>query len=182
MKRPFSTRIFLPLLALWALAGCILVDDFSEAWNESKPDYCLTKIAESLYYADFRRDPEGKDMTALARGWSLNGNHFLLLKKDAADKGGRLYRFEVENGFFRRYRLNPTMREAFQKEYPSYPTTISFPFDTVTLSTLDAPTLKLLGEIAAKPDYWEIEDQTMYNTMRNPHCRFEDRDLSKLKD
>jgi len=162
------------------LAGCILVDDFDTVWNEAKPDTCLSKIAESLYYSELRRNPQGKDINQLARGWTFNKQNFLLLKKEPTDKGGRLYRFNVVHGIFQRYRLNPTMREAFEKNYPN--ATVILKQDTVTIETLDAASRALLAEILTKPDYWEIEDQTMYNVYRNPECRFDDRKNEPVKE
>jgi len=168
----------LSLFAALLLSACILVADFGAAWEEAKPDICLTKIAESLYYAEYRRDPTGKDMAELARGWSIGDASFLLLKKDAKEAGGRLYRFNVVNGIFQRYRLNPTKRKEFERDHPNAP--VSLARDTVTLKQMDDASRKLLAEIAAKPDYWEIEDQILYNTLRNPLCRFEDRNLKTL--
>ncbi|MFM9889970.1 MAG: hypothetical protein ACKVOE_04895 [Rickettsiales bacterium] len=165
------------LSAVLLLSGCILVDDFGHAWTESKPDSCLKKIAESLYVEEFRRNPDGVDIDAVAHGWTSGGHHYLLLKQNADDRGGRLYRFHVINGIFQRYRLVPTMREQFAHDYPNAP--VSLKRDTVSLTQLNPDTEKLLAEIAAKPEYWEVEDQTLYNTLRNPACRFDDRDLSK---
>lgn len=171
-------RFVAPLLALLMLAGCILVDDFSSAWNTAVPDSCTTKIAESLYYSEFRRDPEGKDISSLAHTLTLGKYHFLLLKQSAEDAGGRMYRFQVVNGIFQRFRLNPSMKKTFLKDYPN--ASVSFAHDTVNLATLGATETKLLAEIAGKAEYWEIEDQTLYNVLRNPLCKFEDRDLKAL--
>ena len=175
------TRKFLPLLALTLLSACILVDDFGGAWTESKPDPCLSKIAAAIYFTEFQREP-GNDIDAIAHGWSIGDKHFLLLKKNANDKGGRLYRFQVVEGqpspIFQRLRLAPTMRATFEHDYPQAP--VSLHHDTVTLDTLDAPQKKLLADIAAKPEYWEIEDQAMYNPIGNPTCLFDLRDLSHL--
>lgn len=164
---------------LMALSACILVDDFGGIWKKATPDICLTKIAESLYYSEFRRDPAGKDMSQLARGWSQDGFHYLLLKKEAEDAGGRLYRFRVINGIFQRYRLNPTVRDSFEKSYPN--AAVSLANDTVKLKSMTPESVKLLTEIASKSDYWEIEDQTLYNTALNPFCRFEDRNLTAVE-
>ncbi len=177
MSSVFRRFSLLAVLAL--LCGCILVDDFGAPWKAAKPDMCVSKIAQSLYYTEFRRDPAGKDMDTLAHAWTVDGQHYLLLKQDVADKGGRMYKFTVVQGIFQRYRLNPTMRAQFEKDYPNAP--VSLARDTVTLKSLDAATIKLLTDIGSKQDYWEIEDQTLYNTLLNPECRFEDRDLKALK-
>ena len=175
------TKKLLPLLACTLLSACILVDDFADAWTQSQPDPCLSKIAQSLYYSEFQRDPGERDIDALAHGWRLGDRNFLLLKKEIADKGGRLYRFDVIDGqpspIFRRFRLAPTMRKAFERDYPNAP--VSLKHDTVTLDTLDAKTEKLLADIAHRPEYWEVEDQAMYNPIGNPTCRFDTRDLTK---
>ena len=176
MKRPIA----IILSALLFLTGCLLVDDFDSAWNDAKPDTCLSKIAESLYYSELRRDPQGKDMSQLVRGWVLGNAKFLLLKQEPSDKGGRIYRFNVVHGIFQRYRLNPTMREQFKKDYPT--ANVLLKEDTVTIKKLDAPSRKMLSEIADKSDYWEIEDQTLYNPIRNPLCLFEDRKGKDLKE
>jgi hypothetical protein len=176
MSRTALLRRFIPVMALaLLLAACILVDDFGEAWTQGKPDICLSKIAESLYYSEYRRDPAGKDMSQLAHAWVLDGHNFLLLKKDASDKGGRMYRFQVINGIFQRFRLVPTMRGQFEHDYPNAPVDLSR--DTVTLKIINPQTEKLLDDIASRPEYWEVDDQTLYNTMRLPvdECHFEDR-------
>ncbi len=164
---------------LFLLCSCILVDDFSPKWAEGKTDICTNKIASGLYYSEFRRDPEGKDMNTLAHEVVIGGQHFLMLKQNADDKGGRMYRFTVVNGIFQRYRLNPTMKETFEHDYPNAP--VSLAHDTVTLEKLGPQEVKLLADIANKPDYWEIEDQILYNTALNSLCIFEDRDLDKLR-
>jgi len=171
-------RFYTPLLAVLLLSGCILVEDFSPAWKTAKPDSCISKIASSLYYSEFRRDPEGKDMKELAKVMTLGNHHFLMLKQGTADAGGRMYRFGVVNGIFQRYRLNPAMKKTFRETYPNAP--VSFRNDTVTLAKLGNEETKLLTAIADKPDYWQVEDQTLYNTALNTLCRFDDRDLKKL--
>ncbi len=127
-------RILVPLAALMALSACILVDDYAPQWDNAKTDSCTAKIAQSLYYSEFRRNPDGKDMSALARTFKLDKFQFLMLKKDAADKGGRMYRFQVVNGIFQRYRLNPAMKKTFEQEYPNAP--VSLAHDTVVLTYL----------------------------------------------
>lgn len=179
MQNSVIRRIIVPIAALLALSGCILVDDFAPAWNTAKTDSCTSKIAESLYYSEFRRDPTAKDMKEHARTITLEKFHFLMLKKDADAKGGRMYRFGVSNGIFQRYRINPTMRKQFETDYPNAP--VSFANDTVNLAQLGAEEMKLLAKISASPDYWEIEDQTLYNPLRNPLCIYEDRDLAALE-
>ena len=176
MNRYFIRRIMAPLALLVALSGCILVDDFAPKWQAGKTDSCTNKIAQSLYLSEFRRDPEGKDMKELARSFSINNMHFLMLKKSSADAGGRMYRFGVVNGIFQRYRLDPSMKRAFEISYPNAP--VSLAHDTVTFTKLGADEMKLLGEISGKTEYWEIEDQTLYNVLRNPTCIYEDRDLA----
>jgi hypothetical protein len=166
-------RRCLAMMALLLLGGCILVDDFGAQWNKGVADNCVSKIAESLYYTEFRRDPADKDMANLAHTITVGDAHFLMLKKNAEDKGGRMYRFVVAGKsyyIFQRFRLDPTMREPFEKEHPNAP--VSLAHDTVTLAQLGDAEMKLLAEISAKPEYWEIEDQTLYNTMKNPTCQF----------
>jgi len=178
MNRHRFKRFLVPVLAVLMLNACMLVEDFSAVWQKADADSCTSKIAEALYYTEFRRDPSGKDMATVARTITLGDKHFLMLKMDAADKGGRMYRFGVVNGIFQRYRLNPTMRKTFEAAYPKAP--VSLKNDTVTFATLGEPVIKLITEISAKPEYWEIEDQTLYNVMRNPACKYEDRDLNAL--
>ncbi len=164
------------LSALLLLSACILVDDFTPQWNDGKTDSCTAKMAQALYYTEFRRDPEGKEINDLAREFTIDKFHFLMLKEAAADKGGRMYRFGVVNGIFQRYRLNPAMKKQFEQEYPNAP--ISLAHDTVEVKSLDAEVMQLLTAINAKSDYWEIEDQSLYNVLRNPLCIYEDRDLA----
>lgn len=171
-------RTLAALALVFALAACILVDDYGDAWNQAKPDPCLNKIAQSLYAGEFSRDPSAYDIETLARAITWNKHHFLLLKKSPDDKGGRLYHFRVTNGIFERLRLVPTMRAQFEKEHPNAP--VSLKRDTVTLADLSKAPRNLLLTIADNPDYWETEDKTLYNVLRNPTCRFEDRDLKKL--
>jgi hypothetical protein len=117
-------------------------------------------------------------MSAHAKVMTLDNHHFLMLKQEVSDAGGRMYRFGVVNGIFQRYRLNPAMKKTFIEAYPNAP--VSFRNDTVALAKLDKQETKLLAEIANKPEYWQIEDQTLYNTALNTLCRFDDRDLKKL--
>lgn len=165
------------LLALSLLAACMLVNDFGEYWNKAKPDLCLSKIGESLYYTEFRRDPEGKEMGDYVRGLKRDNANYLLLKQNADDAGGRMYRFTVRNGIFQRWRIDPAMRSTFERDYPDAP--VSLKRDTITFETLGDAEWKLIDEIAGKDEYWEIEDQTLYNTLANPTCTFDDRDLSQ---
>ncbi len=173
------SRTLVSLASLLLLAGCMLVEDFGDAWKKGKTDSCVNKIAEALYYSDFRRDPSDKDMDDHARVFTIDGFHFLMLKKDPSDTGGRMYRFRVFNGIFQRYRLDPVMRDAFEIAYPDAP--VSLRNDTVSFVTLGEKEIALMKEIAAQDDYWEIEDQTLYNTMRNRSCAYDDRDLAALE-
>ena len=168
------------LLAACAwLSACVLVDDFGRVWEQSRPDPCLERIAQSLYYAEFSRDPARYQAADVMRGFTWHGQHYLLLKKAPDDKGGRLYRFRVKNGIFERFRLAPTKRADFAREFPDAP--VSLARDTVTLAMLDDTRLALLDAVAKRADYWEVEDKILYNPQLNPTCRFEDRDLKKLK-
>ena len=72
------------------------------------------------------------------------------------------------------------MRETFKKIYLNSGVILSE--DTVTIEKLDTASRKLLAEISSKPDYWEMEDQTLYNPLRNPLCLFEDRKGNELKE
>lgn len=183
---PRRLRSALALTALAALlGGCLLVDDFGDAWKQSMPDPCVNKLAQEIYFADFRRDPDGKDIDQLSHVLNLNGHTYILLKKAKGDKGGRLYRFtvatsSVAGGVFRRWRLDPTMRATFLKDYPNAPIEVSR--DTVTIPKLDEATEKLLVEISDKPEYWQVEDQTLYNALHDPACRFDSSPLDALPD
>ncbi len=172
-------RTTLAIAASVLLSGCLIVEDFGHAWKDSSPEPCLSKIAESLYATEFRRDPSKLNIDELAHGWTLEGNTYLLLKKEANDQGGRLYRFQVQNGIFQRFRLDPAMRALFEKDYQNPP--VSLKRDTVTLATLNDDTEKLLTRIANTPEYWQIEEQSLYNIMANKECRFDDRDLKNLE-
>ena len=94
-----------------------------------------------------------------------------------------MYRFTMSDAknaqhqVFQRWRLDPSMREIFAHDYPNAVAKIDR--DTVTLPTLDGEAEKLLTEIAAKPEYWQIDDQTLYNVVRNPKCIFDTRNLTK---
>jgi hypothetical protein len=169
--------------ALTLLAGCILVDDFGARWGQAKVDPCLSEVAKSLYIAEFRKEPDDETMASLARGLTLDGQHYLLLKKYAKHAGGRIYRFTITAGknaehvVLQRWRLDPAMRQAFMNNYPN--AVAKLDRDTVTLPTLDGAAQTLLTEIANKPEYWQIDDQTLYNLIRDPKCIFDTRDLTK---
>ncbi len=174
MKKLFA------LGAVAVLSACILVKDFGSAWTQSKPDPCITKLMDSMYYTEFTRDPEGKDMNKLAHALARpNGKNYVLIKADEGDKGGRMYRFEVTNGIFQRFRIVPTMRETFEKNYPDAPASLAR--DTIEFETLGPKEWELIDNISTQEGYWEVLDQSLYNTFRNPECRFEDRDLSKIE-
>lgn len=169
----------LAMTALVLLSGCILVKDFGVTWTQAKPDACLTKLMGSMYYTEFTRNPDGKDMSTLAHALTRpNGKNYLLIKADANDAGGRMYRFQVVNGIFQRFRIVPTMRDTFERNYPNAPVDLSR--DTITFEALGEKEWELIDNIATQDEYWEIEDQSLYNIFRNPQCRFEDRDLSKM--
>lgn len=173
---------------LLALSGCLLIQDFGKRWDEAKTDPCLDDIVKSLYISEFRRDLGDKDIQDVARELTLHGQNYILVKKHPEDKGGRLYRFTMSAGkevhamhvVFQRWRLNPTMRETFMRDYPHSIAQVDD--DTVTLPNLEGDSEKLLTEIAEKPEYWQIEEQTLYNRVRDPKCRFETRDLSPAED
>ena len=174
MRKPFA------MVALALVSACMLVKDFGGTWTQAKPDKCLSKIASSLYYTEFQRDPAGIDIDTITRGLQRpNGKNYLLLKKDAADKGGRMYRFEVANGIFQQLRIVPTMRKTFEENYNDAP--VSLERDTIVFEKLGQKEWELIDNIATQPEYWEIEDQTLYNSFRDPSCRFDDRDLSKIE-
>lgn len=179
-------RSFFSLFAMITLlSACIMVDDFGKRWEEAEPDTCLNDIAKALYVGEFRRDVEGKPIENLARALTLNGQHYLLLKKEPHDKGGRIYRFSMSTGkelhanhvVFQRWRLDPAMRDTFTQDYPNSVARLGR--DTVTLPNLEGDAEKLLNEIANKAEYWQIDDQALYNNLRNPSCRFDTRDLSE---
>lgn len=172
-----KTRTLIALALSLVLAACMLVDDFGPSWDEARADPCVNKIAEPLYAGEFRRDPSDKNIENLARAITKDGQNYLLLKKEEDDKGGRMYRFRVINGIFQRLRIDPAMRSTFEHDYPNAPVDLSR--DTITFDQLGDKEWKLLNEISGKDEYWQIEDQILYNTMRNPLCRFEDRDLTK---
>lgn len=184
---PSLLRQIALLASLALLSACILVDDFGNRWQQASLDPCLEPIAKSLYVTEFRRDP-GATMDGLARALTLKGHHYLLLKKSPDDKGGRLYRFTITAGkefharhaILQRWRLDPAMREVFARDYPNAPATIDR--DTVTLPNLEGTSEELVTEIANKPEYWQIDDQMLYNTLRDPRCRFDTRDLSEEAD
>jgi hypothetical protein len=169
-------RRSLALAAFALLAACMLVNDFGPAWNQAKPDPCISKIAESLYYTEFRRDPADKKMDDHAHALKRTNGNYLMFKQNVDDKGGRMYRFEVRNGIFQRLRLVPTMRATFEKNYPDAP--VKIVNDTIQFDVLGEKEWALIDEISAQSDYWEIEDQTLYNILRNPACTFDDRNLS----
>jgi hypothetical protein len=177
------SQFFALLATLALLSGCILVDDFGKRWEEAKPDSCLNDIAKSLYIAEFKRELGDKRIEDVARAITLDKQHYLLMKKEPKDKGGRIYRFTMSAGkelhashaVFQRWRLDPVMRETFTRDYPKSVAKLNR--DTVTLPNLEGESEKLLTEIANKPEYWQIDDQTLYNTLKDPKCRFETRDL-----
>lgn len=168
------------LAASLIVSGCLIVEDFQTKWDEAVPDACLNRIADSLYYQQFQRKLDKGDIASLARGLAIEEQRFLLLKKKPDDKGGNLYRFEVENGVYTQLRLNPAMRETFEKDHPNAPVRIVR--DTVTLATLDNEVVSLLLSIARDTRYWETDEAHLYNPLRNPTCAFDDRDISTLEE
>lgn len=169
---------YLALLLFPLLAACIVIEDFGGAWDKAEGDICLNRINAALYHQVHEREVKEEDITTVARGITFDGNHYILMKEKPEDKGGFLFRFTVKEGVFTRYKLNPTMRKQFLAEYPDAPVHIDD--STVTLSTLDDAQVALLNRIAADAKYWETDDRTLYNPLRNTLCRFEDRDLEAL--
>lgn len=175
MKR-YLSLLLLPLL----LAACIVVDDFGGTWDKAEGDICLNRINAALYSQVHERDVKEEDIASYARGITFDGHNYILMKEKPEDKGGFLFRFTVKEGVFTRYKLNPTTRKAFLAEYPDAPVKVGD--DTVTLTTLDDPHIALLNRVSDDTKYWEIDDKTLYNPLRNALCRFEDRDLTTLED
>ncbi|MBN8543390.1 MAG: hypothetical protein J0M34_03905 [Alphaproteobacteria bacterium] len=168
--------LLLPLL----LCACIVVDDFGDAWKKAEGDICLNRINAALYAQVHEREVKEDRIEKLARGITLDGHHYILMKENPSDKGGFLFRFTVKEGVFTRYKLNPTMRKQFLEEYPNAP--VSIDDSTATLTSLDTERVALLNKIADDAKYWETDDRTLYNPLRNKLCRFEDRDLETLED
>ena len=173
-RRTLSFLLLLPLLA-----GCIIVRDFGEQWGEASGDICLNRISTALYYQVHEQEfPEDK-ITEVARGITLDGVHYILMKKTPEDAGGFLFRFTVKAGVFTRYRLNPAARELFAEAYPGAPVEVRE--NTVTLAAFTPETLALLARVAGDERFWEPEDKNLYNPQLNPTCRFDDRDVSKVE-
>jgi hypothetical protein len=168
--------ILLPLL----LTACIVVDDFGDVWKKAEGDICLNRINVALYHQVHEREVQEDLIERVARGVTLDGHHYIVMKEKASDKGGFLFRFTVKNGVFTRYKLNPTMRKQFLSAHPDAPVQIDD--NTVTLHILDDTHVALLNTVADEDKYWEMDDRTLYNPLRNKLCRFEDRDLQALKD
>ena len=173
-------NLFLAAFCMLTLSGCLLVRDFGSAWEKATPDACLSPIAAALHFEQFQRNLNEGEINTLARGISLDGKNFLLLKNQAGDAGGNMYFFKVESGIFYRYRLNPARRAQFEEAFPDAP--VSIRRDTVTLPNLEGKAREVLMAVASQTDYWEVADSSMYNPLRDPQCRFEDRDLSTLDD
>lgn len=169
---------FIILLVLPLLAACIVVDDFGSVWERAEGDICLNRINAALYQQVHEHEVKEENIATVARGITLDGHHFILMKEKPTDKGGFLFRFTVKEGVFTRYKLNPTMRKQFLETYPNAPVIVGD--DTITLTALDDAQVKLLSKIAADEKYWENDDRTLYNPLRNKLCRFEDRDLEAL--
>jgi hypothetical protein len=161
------------------LSACVAASNFGNYWQKSLMDPCLMRIGEAVHFAQFNRTLQEKEITTLVRGLKLQNHYFMLLKERAGDVGGNLYRFEVTNGIFQRYRLNPAMRKVFAHDYPQAP--VHFRFDTARLDLRDKNAVALLLEIAAKPDYWQVESKAMYNPTLDAACPFEDRDLRTIE-
>lgn len=170
---------YLALLVLPLLTACIIIGDFGDAWDKAEGDICLNRINEALYPQVYERDVPETDIATLARGITLGDTHFILMKKQMKDAGGFLFRFTVEQGVFTRYKLNPTMRKTFLAENPDAPVKLSD--STVTLAKLDDASVALLEKIAKDARYWEVDDKTLYNPLKNTLCRFDDRDEETLK-
>ena len=174
LRRTLALLLLLPLLT-----RCIIVSNFDEIWNKASGDICLNRISAALYYQVYEREfPEDK-ITDVARGFTLNGEHYILMKQSPDDKGGFLFRFTVKGGVFTRYRLNPAARHLFEQEY--HDELVEIRDNTVSLAELNDAALSLLDKISHDQRFWETEDKTLYNTQLNPLCRFEDRDLSKME-
>lgn len=164
--------IFLPLL----LNACIVIDDFGDAWKKAEGDICLNRINTALYAQVHEREVREDTIESLARGITLNGNHYILMKEKPSDKGGFLFRFTVKEGIFTRYKLNPTMRDRFTRDYPD--ASVNITDTTVTLANISPENLRLLTAISKEKIYWQEDDRTLYNPIQNKLCRFEDRDLN----
>jgi hypothetical protein len=174
MRRALPLLLLVPLLA-----ACIVVRDFGTTWDDARGDICLNRISAALYYQIHEQEFAEDKITEVARGITLDGVHYILMKESPEDSGGFLFRFTVHENIFTRYRLNPAMRDLFAAEYPGAPVNVRE--NTVTLAAFTPGILALLAKVARDDRFWEVEDKTLYNPQNNPTCRFDDRDLSKVE-
>lgn len=164
MSRQSLWKLFtVPMAALW-LSGCILVDDMSAKWDDGISDPCIDAVVELEYTQSFERAKS----PPVARRFSDEDFHYLMLKNAADDKGGHLYRFIIENGIYVGYRPNPAMLKQFQQDYPDSVAQVSE--DKVELADLSESSLALLRKVSAQDEYWVRDVKRMYNPSRKETC------------
>lgn len=166
MLRPFgSFRSFLLLLiSAFALAGCIVVDDFGEYWDKGFIDHCVNDIMNS---GESSRSGKPRK-TLLMRSLRVGNHTFLMVRERASEAGGNLMLYEIEDGQFVSYRLNESKREDFLRDYPDSGVVLTS--ETAAIPKLTPESVELLDRVADDASYWMESRRERYNPARKKDC------------
>lgn len=157
-------RFFTGCAVAVLLSGCIIVDDMSAKWDSGASAPCTDDVVALEYAKSFERAKE----PPVARTFEHDGYHYLMLKSKEEDKGGHLYRFEIENGIFIGYRPDPSMRARYAEDFPDSLAQMSE--DKAELPDLSDTSLDFLSKVASDQAYWVIDVKRLYNPSRNAAC------------
>jgi len=161
----FLRPLVLLLAAAFALAGCIVVDDFAEYWDKGFIDHCVNDIMST---GEGSRNGKPRNKTMLMRSLRVGNHTFLMVRERPSDTGGSLILYQIEDGQYVAYRLNESKREDFLRDYPD--SGVILTSETATIPKLTADSVSLLAQIADDSSYWMESRRERYNPARKKDC------------
>lgn len=150
----------------FALAGCIVVDDFGDAWSKGFIDNCVNELALTDNEYNRPHSPHAKGM--VMRSLRVGNHTFLMIREHMRDKGGNMIRYKIDSGDYVAYRLNESKREDFAKEYPD--SSVVLTSETATIPVLDSKSTAMLSRVADDESYWVESRRVPYNPGHRDDC------------
>lgn len=174
---------FLLCLAVFLLASCIDVDDFSDYWSKGYIDHALlgtwdlddAKSKDSMTW-EIRDEKDGEyhiighsmtESMEAYQGKTLDAGKYKLLMIVMQKNGsGMLFRYEIKGDQFYLYslRLKKTeeliaaqhLNQQSLRIVRKPPHCCADAWDRIAVTKFDSETYKFLSEVPDLPEYWEI--------------------------
>ncbi len=150
----------------FALASCIVVDDFGGYWEKGFIDNCVNDIVMSSH--DYARPRSASTKPLLMRSLRVGKHTLLMIREDMKSKGGNLMRYKIENGEYVSYRLNESKREDFLRDYPD--SMVVLTTETASIPVLNPESLMLISNVADDESYWVESHRENYNPSHRTDC------------